>query len=80
MAKVQKSKSSDTLETTKTTSEKKQYKSESVLIRLSSYEDGILKELQDHYQMSKSEIFRHLLHMEHERRRLHEEYEKQRNR
>ena len=64
---------------TKTTSEKKQYKKESVLIRLSSYEEGLLTELQDHYQMSKSELFRHLLHMEHERRRLHAEYEKQRN-
>ena len=64
---------------TKSTSEKKQYKKESVLIRLSSYENSLLTELQDHYQMSKSELFRHLLHMEHERRRLHAEYEKQRN-
>ena len=64
---------------TKSGSEKKQYKKETVLIRLSSYEDNILKELQNHYQMSKSELFRHLLHMENERRRLHAEYDKQRN-
>ena len=67
-------------QSSKPATEKKQYKKESVLIRLSSYEDTILKELQDHYQMSKSEIFRHLLHMEHERRRLHAEFEKQRER
>ena len=64
---------------TKSATEKKQYKKESVLIRLSSYEDSILKNLQEHYQMSKSEIFRHLLHMEYERRRLHAEFDKQRD-
>lgn len=58
----------------KKTSEKKSYKKASVLVRLSSYEEEILEKQTRFLQMSKSEVIRHLIHLEHSRLSSHERY------
>ena len=59
----------------KKTSEKKSYKKATVLVRLSSYEEEILEKLTRFLQMSKSEVIRHLIHLENARLAAHERYE-----
>jgi len=75
MAKIDTNNNTNNIKPETKTSEKKSYKKASVIVRLSTYEEEILEKLTRFLQMSKSEVIRHLVHLEYARLSTHERFD-----